>query len=697
MIGKSGSPRAGRIALIASALAGSAFGLGLVPIAMAQDAPSADAYQRNCAVCHGANLTDGQFAPALKGADFLAKWDGASAADLDRYIRSSMPPANAGQLDAASYAAILDHILAQNGAPIGGRDLAAVALPKAAVAQDADVGVGGLTRRLPLPPWPAPADPFAAGYKPVTEAELADPPPQDWPAWRRSHLGQGFSPLRQITPANVRKLRLVWSQALPAGEATTEPLVRGGVLYMMGYGDQIFAFDAATGRQLWRYRRTLPQGVPANGKKTIALYGERLYAATSDLHLIALDARTGRPVWDRVVTERTELRSIGGPLAAKGVIMLGLTGQAPGGALIAAFDAESGDKLWTFDTIAQPGTPGGDTWNGLAAQARSGASVWTSGSYDPQTGLALWGTAQTYDTGPLRDRKPGMNNDGLYTNSTLAFEPRTGKLVWYYQHVQNDQFDLDWVFERTIGTLEVKGKRERVVITGGKAGLFDALDAATGKYVSTVDMGYQNFITAIDPATGRKTVDPDLIPDRTRVRYLCPHGGGGRNWSPTSFDEGSASLFVNARDVCTDMVPAQGKGFLSTGINMDYAPAPGSDGRYGMLQALDMATGKVRWTQKQRAPYTMGVLGTAGGVLFTGSVDRMFTAHDAATGKVLWSRQMTGIPNASAISYEVAGTQYVAMMTGYGNPLSFGINVLTPEIQLPSVNSSGVYVFALED
>jgi alcohol dehydrogenase (cytochrome c) len=234
-------------------------------------------------------------------------------------------------------------------------------------------------------------------------------------------------------------------------------------------------------------------------------------------------------------------------------------------------------------------------------------------------------------------------------------------------------------------------------MTAGKEGLFDAVDATNGKYVKTVDMGLQNFIKKIDPVTGEKFVDPALVPDRSKVRFVCPHGGGGRNWSPTAFNQATSLLFVNARDVCMDMVPAEGRGFLSTGVNIDYAPPPNSDGRYGLLQALDMQAGKIRWTQRQRAPYTMGVLATAGGLLFTGSVDRQFIAYDQASGKTLWRQVMTGVPNASAISYSVDGKQYIAMVTGHGNPLSFGLGKLTPEIDLPSVNSSAVYVFALPD
>jgi alcohol dehydrogenase (cytochrome c) len=688
--------------------------VGIMPLAFAQQKPAAGnpaqiaagtaAFEQHCAVCHGKDLTDGQFAPPLKGAAFLTKWSGATGDKIDRYIRTSMPPGNAGALDSDSYAAIVALVLQRNGVDIGSDPLTtgsprlaqlALPAPPPVKAQYADLGIGGITKR-PLPAWPTPPDRFAK-FTPVTEQMLDNPAPENWLSWRRSHRGQGFSPLGQIDTKNVSTLRVAWSQPLPAGENMNEPLVHDGVLYIYGYGDEIFAFDAANGRLLWRYKRTLPKDVRAGSKKSMALYGDKLYAATSDLHLIALDARTGQPVWDKLITTRPGFRNPGGPLAAKGVIMQGLTTQASGGGLIAGFDAETGEPLWTFNTVAAPGTPGGDTWNGLAANERSGASVWTSGSYDAETGLALWGTAQTYDTGPLRIRKPGLNNDGLYTDSTLAIEPRSGKLVWYFQHMKNDQYDLDWVFDRVLGTLDVKGQKRRVVMTSGKEGLFDALDLTTGKYVKTVDMGLQNFVKSIDPVTGDKTVDPALLPGRDRTRFICPHGGGGRNWTPTSFNQASSLLFVTARDVCMDLVPAEGKGFLSSGVNMDYAPPPHGDGRYGLLQALDMQAGKIRWAHRQRAPYTMGVLATAGGLLFTGSVDRQFIAYDQATGKELWRQGVSDVPNASAISYSVDGKQYIAMVTGHGNPLSGGLGKLTPEIEMPPVNSSAIYVFALPD
>lgn len=685
--------------LLLSIAAIAALGGGGIALAQQGEGPAAQAdagrtaYAQDCAACHGSDMTNGQFAPPLKGREFLAKWGGAPIEQLLDYLHSSMPPANPGGLSDATYASLADFILQQNGGSPGLR-----ALPAAPEMVRGESGVGGLSTRVhPLPPGPVIPDRFA-GFAPVTEAELADPAPEDWPAWRRSHRGLGYSPLDQINTGNVGNLRIAWAQALPAGVNMNEPLVRDGVLYVFGYGDQVFAFDAASGRQLWRYQRRVPQGTQLNSRKTIALYGDRLYTATSDNHMVALDARTGRPVWDVAITDRPNMRIPGGPLAADGVIMQGMASQAAGGGIIVALDAQSGERLWTFETVAKPGQVGGDSWNGIPGAERKGGSVWTSGSYDPVNRLALWGVGNTYDTGPLRDLKPGMNNDALFTESTLAFEPRTGKLVWYYQHNRNDQYDLDWVFDRVVGTLEVDGRQRQVVITGGKSGLFDALDAKTGRYLKTYDMGFQDYIDRIDPVTGDKHVRPEKIPGRDKGPvYTCPHGGGGRNWNPTSYVETTQTLFVAARDVCTDLTPASGTGFLSTGVNAVYAPPPDGDGNYGLLQAIDFRNGRKLWEVRTRQTPDMGILTTAGGVLFTGWMDRQFVAYDQKDGRELWRTGVTGVPNASAITYAVDGKQYVAMVTGAGNPLSFGIPDVIPETQLPSVNSSAVYVFALPD
>lgn len=657
-----------------------------------------EAYAANCAACHGADLSGGQFAGTLTGPVFLTTWGDRSAGELLDYISTSMPPGGGGRLDGETYAALVALILAENGVDPSAI-LAAASLPALAEDDEAgnEIGLPGITSRYPFPHRDPPPNPLDS-FTPVTQAELVDPADEDWVAWRRSQSGQGFSPLAQITRDNVADLNIAWAQALPIGPTMAEPLVRDGVMFVHAYGEEVFAFDAATGRQLWRYRRQMPDGTLMQGKKTIALWDDKLILATSDLHMVALDARTGEPIWDVAIPDAEETRSNGGPLVAEGVVMIGLATQRAGGGLIAAFDADTGEHLWNFDTVAKAGTLGGDTWNGLPDEERHGGSVWTSGSYDPETGLALWGVAQTYDTGPVRDRIPGGNNDGLFTNSTLAFEPRTGELVWYFQHMANDQYDLDWVFERVVADIEVDGEQRHVVITGGKEGLFDTIDARTGEYVDTADMGIQDFIVAIDPETGRKTPDPALLPGRDRGSvFMCPHAGGGRNWSPTALAESSATLFVNARDTCMELRPRAEGGFLSSGVDIYYSAPVDSDGNFGVLQAMDMETGEVAWEHRRRAPYDAGILATAGGLLFTGAMDREFLAYDQATGEQLWRTGLPGVPNASPITYAVDGKQYVAVVTGMGNPLAFGLPNFTPEFPLPEVNSAAVYVFALDE
>ena len=215
----------------------------------------------------------------------------------------------------------------------------------------------------------------------------------------------------------------------------------------------------------------------------MALYGDKIYFGTSDVHVVALDARTGAVVWDVPITEPGSGFGLsGGPLVARGKVMQGVNGQAPGGAYIVALDAQTGAEAWRFYTIARPGEPGGESWNGLPLEQRTGGSVWTAGSYDAERNLAFFGPAPTYDTGPLRDpaAQRGVTNEALYTNATIALNPDTGALVWHFQHVPNDQWDFDWAFERQLVKLRIDGRERNVLVTAGKEAIYDALDLDDG-------------------------------------------------------------------------------------------------------------------------------------------------------------------------------------------------------------------------
>jgi alcohol dehydrogenase (cytochrome c) len=558
---------------------------------------------------------------------------------------------------------------------------------------------GPLTPGVALPPWPSAANPLEAS-RPVTDSMLASPLAADWLTWRRTQDGLGYSPLDDIDASNVARLALAWSLALPPGPNAATPLVHDGVIYVHSFGDHVQALDAATGDELWHYARELPSTVRPTVKRNLALYGDKVYFGTSDVHVVALDAQTGAVVFDRpIAAAGSGFALSGGPLVARGRVMQGVNGQAPGGAYIVGLDAETGEEVWRFYSIARPGEPGGDTWNGVPLEQRTGGSVWTAGSYDAERNLALFGPAPTYDTGPLRDpaARPGVTNEALYTNATIALRPEDGTLVWHFQHVPNDQWDFDWAFERQLLRFTVDGRERTVVITAGKEAVYDALDADGGRYLFSIDLGLQNIITAIDPRTGAKRVDPSLVPSREAPIVVCPHAGGAKSWIPAAIDPESKVLFVPLVESCMDLtpVPADQRGSLSTGVRWTIRPRLDTDGMYGRLQAIDLATRRTLWTARQRAPQTSGVLATAGGLVFAGSLDRRFTAYDATSGKALWQTRLSDVPSAAPISYAASGKQYVAMVVGYGTAHAMTFPMLTPEIDLPIVRSSAIAVFAL--
>jgi alcohol dehydrogenase (cytochrome c) len=554
---------------------------------------------------------------------------------------------------------------------------------------------GGLSKGVSLPAFPKSPDALDRMTS-VTDAALANPAPGDWLTWRRSHDDQGFSPLKQINKANVGNLRLAWSWALSNGPNEATPLVHEGVMFVHGFGDRVQAIDAGTGDLLWDYKRELPKEAPPSVKRAIAIYQDRIYVATSDVHIVALDAKTGTVVWDAEVGDyKAGYRMTGGPLVAKGKVMIGTGGRAPGGNYIAALDAATGKEAWRFYSIARPGEPGGDSWNGLPLEKRNGASVWVPGSYDAKRNLAFFGPAQTYDTGPLLHpvNQPGITNDGLYTDSTVAINPDTGKLVWHYQHQPNDQWDLDYAFGRLVVDLTINGQTKTAVATSGKQAIYDVLEADGGKYLFSMDLGLQNSVLSIDPVTGAKKIDPKTVPGSGETVTVCPHAGGAKNWIPESFNPETKMLYVPLVESCMDLTPVATGASLSSGVRWSVRPRFDSDGKYGRIQAINLQTRKVAWVQRQRAPQTSGVLATAGGLVFAGALDRSFSAYDAADGKILWKTRLSDVPSSAPISYAANGKQYVAVVVGAGGAQANTYPVLVPEIHNSPERNSSLWVF----
>jgi alcohol dehydrogenase (cytochrome c) len=664
-------------------------------------------YARDCARCHGSNLDDGEFGPALRGKAFLSRWGGRSVVDLYSLMENTMPPDSPGSLTDRNYTDLVAFLLSQAGVVPAGAELppdrATLAMKlipgePSAVDHRALGPSGGLAPGTVLPPWPA-RHSVLDDLTPVSDAMLQSPREEDWLSWRQSFADTGFSPLTQVTKRNVGALRVAWALALPAGPNEATPLVHDGVIFVHGYNDHVLALDAATGDELWHYARRLPEGVAPSVQRNVALYADMLYLGTSDSHVVALNAKSGRVVWDQPLADPKIWRVSGGPLVAGSKVMQGVVGRAPGGAFIVGLDAASGREVWRFNSVAQPGQAADRSWNGARPDQRNGGSVWTAGSYDPELRLAFFGPGQTYDTALLQHptKQRGKSNHGLYLDSTVALDPATGRLMWYYQHLPNDQWDYDWAFERQILQLPVDGKPTKLVVTSGKLGIYDALDAASGRYAFSIDLGIQNLITSINQKTGAKTIDPARYPDGIQRVSVCPHPGGGRSWLPGSYNPNTHIVYLPMVESCMDMIPMQKgeRGSLSSGYRWTLRPRPDSDGKYGRIQAVDLATRKTAWTARQRAPQSSGVLDTAGGVVFAGALDRWFSAYDDATGQLLWRQRLSDVPSSAPISFAAHGRQYIAMVVGFGGAQTITFTNLVPEISVPPARSSSIWVFEL--
>jgi alcohol dehydrogenase (cytochrome c) len=668
-----------------------------------QAAKGQDVYANNCASCHGQGLSGSEFAGALNGITFSNNWGGKTAEALFTYINTKMPPAHPGEQGPEAAAELVAYLLQQNHTEAGQTELPTDTKALAAM----QIPRGGTMRSAPMMPLSPLAPPMPPVVLPnplehitsVTDELLESPPASEWLLWRRTYDDHGFSPLEQINKSNVGDLRVAWAWSLPNGPNEATPLEHDGVLFVDSYGDKVQALNAVTGDLLWQYSRQLPTDARAAVKRNLAMYRDRLLVPTSDDHLLALDLKTGRVIWDEPVADYTKgFQLTGGPLVAKGKVMQGIAGQSPGGNFIVALDVDTGKQAWRFHTIAQPGEPG-DSWNGLSAEKRNGASVWTAGSFDSHLGLAYFGVGQTYDTGPVLHGLPGFSNDGLYTDSTLAFNPETGQLVWYFQHVHNDQWDLDWAFEQQLIRLPVNGSPRELVVTSGKMGIYEAMDAATGKYIFSHDLGLQNVVTSIDPETGEKTINPAVIVGDGAPHTICPHPGGGRSWIPASYNAQTRILYVPMVESCMDLIPAPPgqRGNLTSGVNWFIRARPDSDGQFGRIEAFNLETKKVVWIDRQRAPQTTGVLATGGGVVFAGSLDRYLKAYDDRTGRTLWQIRMNDVPSSAPITYSVKGKQYVAVVVGNGGAQTATFPVLVPEIQNPPDHGAAIWVFELPE
>jgi alcohol dehydrogenase (cytochrome c) len=509
----------------------------------------------------------------------------------------------------------------------------------------------------------------AKEFKPVTDAMLLNPDPADWPNWRRTLDGWGYSPLKQINTRNVHQLQLAWSWGLSAGLSQPNPLVSNGTMYVPSPGGGVQALDAANGDLLWEYRNVPWDGGAAQTSpmRNLAIYGDKVYVTTADARLVALNARTGVVAWDHQVADtKLGYTYSSGPIVVKGMLVAGITGcqrYKNDICFISAYDSQTGKELWRTSTIARPGEPGGDTWGDLPLMFRAGGDAWIAGSYDPRTDLIYWGTSQAK---PWTRFARGTDGDALYTNCTLAIEPATGKIVWYYQHIPGESHDMDETFERIL----VDSPGRSSVYSMGKLGILWELDRKSGAFLSVHDLRYQNILD-VDPRTGKATYRPNMIPQAGVELEFCPSSSGFKSLRAMAYHPDTQAFYIPLNLHCErgtfsgDIKRVEGGGGAG-GVRRKNLMHPESPDGIGELLAMNAKTGQVLWRHRTRTPPNTSALTMGGGLVVVGDWDRYVYVHDAVTGQVLFQTRLPTSVQGFPITYAVDGRQYLAIPAGTG-------------------------------
>ncbi|HTM94801.1 MAG TPA: PQQ-binding-like beta-propeller repeat protein, partial [Croceibacterium sp.] len=552
-----------------------------------------------------------------------------------------------------------------------------------------------------------------APFEPVTDAMIQQPDPRDWLSWRRTLDSWGYSPLDQIDKSNVDQLRLVWVRPLEAGHQEGTPLVHNGVLYFPGPSDRITALDAASGDVLWVHQRELPKDMGQyltfpDTNRNLAIYGDLIIARGSDDHIYAVNAQTGKLAWEtKILDYKKGAKQSSGPIIADGLAITGRSCEPEGGpdaCVITAHDARTGKEVWRTSTIARGSDPNDKTWGGLPLEKRMQVGAWMNASYDPELHLLYMGTSVS--TPAPKFLLAGNDKTYLYHNSTLALDVKTGKIVWYYQHLV-DHWDLDHPFPRILLDEQVAPDPKEVtwinpridrkktykVATGvpGKTGIIYTLDRQTGQFLWARPTVMQNVVRSIDGRTGKVTVNPETVFDKiSDTRFACPASTGGANYQAPAYSPLTKTMYLPAQNLCATVTAVE-PDWSNPGYSVasKIALSPNADNKLGVIHAVNAVTGKTEWTFSTRAGM-QSVLTTGGGLLFAGDAAGRFRALDQGTGKVLWEMNLGSAVTGYPVTFEVDGHQYVAVSTGFWLGDSF-----TPE--LIHGTQGTLFVFALPD
>ena len=516
--------------------------------------------------------------------------------------------------------------------------------------------------------------------------------PRNWLTYSGGYFSQRHSELVQVTPDNVGDLALQWVYQAPVmGTWQPTPIVVDGVMYLTQRPNDIVALDACTGRVYWIYRYPTPADHRAccgANNRGVAVLGDKVFMATLDAHVVAVDATTGAELWDTEVADKNLAYAFTlAPLAVDGKVLVGSTGGDQGiRGFVAALDAETGEEVWRFHTIPGPGEPGHETWEPCPpdpetycdpeAWKHGGGAAWLTGSYDPELNLTYWGTG---NPGPdfNRAQRPG---DNLYTSSVVALDADTGELRWHFQFTPGDPYDYDAVQIPVLADITRNDTVFKVMLFANRNGFYYVLDRATGRFLTGRPFVSVNWAEALDDS-GRPVETPQPAGSPT-----YPGVAGGTNWYSPSYSPSTELLYVPAWENYASIFGGEpeeyeeGEFFTGGGI-AEAAPVPDAPGMprvtrgpindwtealgSGAVLALDALTGEQRWKFEMTDVIRSGILTTASDLLFTGARSGYFQALDARTGDLLWKVSLGSQIINGPMTYEVDGRQYVAVISGH--------------------------------
>jgi alcohol dehydrogenase (cytochrome c) len=499
----------------------------------------------------------------------------------------------------------------------------------------------------------------ALAQVPVERIANAERESGNWLTYSRDFQGHRFSPLVEINTQDVARLKVKWAFQFPQGGNQTSPIVVDGILYITG-PNSAAALDGRSGRSLWTWKRRVPADYHSIGfghtNRGPAVLDDKLFVATLDGYLVALDLKSGAERWSaKVVDYKLGYSMTMAPLAIDGKVVVGVSGGEAGiRGFIDAYDAKTGAQAWRFWTVPGPSEPGHETWSGEAWKTGGGAT-WVTGAYDPQLKLVYWGVG---NPGPdwNGDVRPG---DNLYTCSLVALDADTGKLHWYFQFSPHDTHDWDATHVPMLFDADIRGARRKLVAVANRNAFYYVLDRTTGEFLAGKPYAKQTWATGLDPK-GRPIPASDAEPT-TEGNVVWPNANGATVWFSPSYDPQTGFAYVATREIAARYFKRDTPykaGDIFPGGGEEELPA---DDAWGAIKAIQAETGDVRWEFRLLSPPWSGVLSTAGGLVFSGSDEGVFYALDARTGKPLWDFQTGGPIGANPVSFLIDGHQNIAI------------------------------------